>query len=511
MLFFARFAPLRELKFDLTKRDDMGKRTIRLIIIEVLCLIICLVSLLSISARQAKADETNPMMPPLLEGKQRDCLDCHRYPNVQTNAGAFASQSFCLECHQKDSCIKTVNKNKVSLKIDPEEIRKDRHAFVGCIQCHSDVARSPHQSKTGAQCRECHPPHNGADEIHAPHLRVQCQACHNVSKFVFLDQETDQVRLSHQNTKGMPIGLTDHHFQDTNREDFCERCHTPENKVGAADTALPSKSFLCIMCHDASLTMGGPVFWAALILFVIGIFVTVHFWFQGSVQGEEKSLHRKITLTSESLWSTFFSKKLFTLLETFLLDVILQRRLLQESVKRWFIHSLIFIPILFRFLLSVLTFFVARIGPDSSLAMVLIDKNSGFTAFVNDLCGILILAGILLAALQRLIIKPPHVVAETKDNLALLIIGILVFLGFLAEGARILMTQLPPEVGLYSFIGYPISRLLSLMGVQWSAVYPYLWWAHAAMGAIFVAYLPFGKMRHMFNTPLTLLLNYKMK
>ncbi|MCP4579724.1 MAG: hypothetical protein GY846_25925, partial [Deltaproteobacteria bacterium] len=189
----------------------------------------------------------------------------------------------------------------------------------------------------------------------------------------------------------------------------------------------------------------------------------------------------------------------------------LQRRLLQESVKRWFIHSLIFLPILFRFLLSIFTFFVSRIGPESSLAVILIDKNSGFTAFANDLSGISILLGIVLAALQRFIIKPPHVVSEAKDNVALLLIGLLVVLGFLAEGVRILMTQLPPEVGLYSFIGYPISRLLSPLSAHCGALYPYLWWSHAVVGGIFVAYLPFGKMRHMFNTPLTLLLNYKMK
>ena len=492
-------------------RNNMGKRLMGQFIKGILFLSICSASLLTFFIWSAEANQTNPMMPPLLEGKARDCLECHRYPNVETNAGAFASQVFCLECHQKDSCTKTVHKEKVSLKIDPEDIRKGRHAFVGCIQCHTDVARSPHQSKEGAQCLSCHPFHNGAGEIHAPHLRVRCQACHTVSKFVYLDKESNEVRPAHTNDKKMPIGLTDHALQDTDRADFCQRCHTQENKVGAADIILPSKSFICIMCHDVSLTMGGPVFWVAFILLVIGILATVHFWFQGSVQGEEKSMHRKIGFVSESIWGTIFSSDFFTILKTILLDVILQRRLLQESVKRWFIHSLIFLPILFRFLLSVFTFFFSRIGPESSLAVILIDKNSGFMAFVNDLCGILILLGIVLAALQRFIIKPPHVIAEAKDNLALLLIGLLVFLGFLAEGARILMTQLPPEAGLYSFIGYPLSGFLSLTTIQWTAVYPYIWWAHAVVGAIFVAYLPFGKMRHMFNTPLTLLLNYKMK
>ena len=490
-------------------RENMGKRTIGQFIKGIFYLSICLGSLSLMSP--ATARETTPMMSPVSDGKPRDCLDCHRYPNVATNAGGFASQFFCLECHRKETCTRTVQKEKVSLKVDPQAIEKGPHAFVGCISCHTDVARSPHRSTTGAHCISCHPVHNGAGDIHAPHLRVRCQACHSVSKFVYLDRETHEVRLAHKNGKRTPIGLTDHALQDTDRKDFCERCHTKGNEVGAADIVLPSKSVLCIMCHTSSLTMGGPLFWAAFVLFIVGILTMVHFWFLGSVQGEEKSLHRKIALTSESIWGTLFSRNLFAVLKTLMLDVVLQRRLLQESVKRWFIHALIFLPILFRFLLSVFTFFVSRIGPESPLSLVLIDKNSGFTAFVNDLCGILILVGIVLAALQRLIIKPPHVISEYKDNLALLLIGLLVLLGFVTEGARILMTQIPPEVGLYSFIGYPLSRLFSFIAVNWSALYPYLWWGHALTGAIFVAYLPFGKMRHMFNTPLTLLMNFKMK
>jgi len=489
----------------------MAKRALGRIINISICLMMFAASLLSFPTWTVLASETGPMMPPQVAGKTRDCLDCHRYPNVETNAGAFASQAFCLECHQKETCNKTVGNEKVSLKIDPSKIRKGRHAFVACISCHTDVAKSPHQSTTGANCSACHPYHNGAGEIHAPHLRVRCQACHGVSKFVYLDKKTNEVRLAHTNAGKMPIGLTDHDLQDTHQADFCKRCHTEDNKVGASNAVLPPKSFICIMCHDVSVTMGGAVFWVASIVFIIGILLTLHFWFQGSVQGEEKSMHRKIGLASESIWSTIFSRDFFTILKTFFLDVILQRRLLQESVKRWFIHSLIFLPILLRFLLSVFTFFVSRIGPESSLAVTLIDKNSGFMAFTNDLCGILILTGIVLSVIQRIVIKPPHVTSETKDNLALLIIGLLVLLGFMAEGVRILMTQVPCEVALYSFIGYPISRLLSLLTIQWTALYPYLWWSHAAVGAFFVAYLPFGKMRHIFNTPLTLLLNYKMK
>ncbi len=474
-------------------------------------LYVSLFLVLLIGSTRVDAAPNSPMMSPFFDGKTRDCLDCHRYPNVNTNAGAFASQTFCLECHQKESCVRTVSKETVSLKIDPTEIRKGRHGFVACISCHKDVAQSPHLSQRGAQCTSCHPFHNGAGLLRAPHLRVRCQSCHSVSKFVYLDRKTNEVRLAHTNGQKAPIALTDHSLMDTQKRDFCDRCHTAQNNVGAPDTPLPAKSLVCIMCHTVSVTMAGPVFWAAFIIFLGGLLIMVSFWFKGSVQGEEKSLHRKIGLASEAVYGTLFSRQLFAVIKTFFLDVILERRLLQESVKRWFIHSLIFLPILFRFLLAVFTFFVSRVGPETTLTHVLINKNSGFIAFTNDLCGALILLGIILAAVQRLIVKPPHVVAETKDNLALLLIGLLVCFGFAAEGARILMTGIPFEIGIYSFIGYPLSRLFSLAGVRWTALYPYLWWAHALAGAVLVAYLPYGKMRHVFNTPLTLLLNYKMK
>ncbi|MDZ7695525.1 MAG: cytochrome c3 family protein [Deltaproteobacteria bacterium] len=455
--------------------------------------------------------QDRPMMPPELSGEKRPCLDCHRYPNVQTDAGVYASQTFCMECHAKKTCTRSVGKETVSLQVDPASILKGRHQYVACIQCHVDVARSPHTSERGPQCLECHPVHGEGGDIRAPHLQVECQACHSVYKKVERDPATARIGLAHVNEKGGPIGLTDHTLGDVGRADFCNRCHAAGNEVGAPARVLPAKSVICMLCHNTSLSLGNPLFWAAFIIFIVGLLITIRFWFQGKVQGESESLHRKISLTSESIWQVLFSRDFLTMLKTIILDVILQRRLLQESVKRWAIHSLIYLSILFRFSLTVFTFFAYEISPNSTLAMALINKNNGFVAFVHDLTGAFIILGILWALVQRVIVKPPHVISEIKDNLALTIIGVLVVLGFLLEGARILMTGIPAHVSLYAFIGYPVSRFLALFGDDWTHVYPYLWYAHAGVGALLVAYLPFGKMRHMFNTPLTLVLNYKMK
>jgi len=440
-------------------------------------------------------------MDPLEAGKPV-CLDCHRQPNIHTNEGVVTANAFCNGCHAKPECRRTVDGTAVSLQVPVSAAKDNQHHYSACIHCHTDVARSPHKSQAGAECRACHSVH-GESTARAPHLRVDCQACHFKSKFVELDPKDNHVKLARIDLESKPISLADHTLTDVNDLKSCEKCHFRENRIGAPAAVLPSKSALCILCHNSPLSMGHPIFGVALLIFLVGVLATLRFWYLGSVQGEEDSLHRKISLSSETIWNIIFSRQIFSLLKMFVLDIIFQRRILKESVGRWSMHSLIFSAILIRFLLSLFTAVIFYFHPDGDWALALIDKNSPFTAFTNDLLGLFILLGILWAAVQRFIIKPVHVATENQDNIALLIIGILILLGFFLEGARILVTGIPAEMAGYSFIGYPLSKILSIFGLSWKSIYPYMWYAHGLVGALFVAYLPFGKMRHIFNTPLT--------
>ncbi len=449
-------------------------------------------------------------MPLTVEGKERVCLDCHRRPNIQSNEGAFTSQALCFECHGREGIKRKWGETAVSLKVTPESFAGNRHRLVACIACHIDVARSPHRTRVGAQCLSCHTVH-GEGTAHDPHLRVSCQACHRQSPAVTLNKTTDRVVLSRLNDQGAPLALTDHRLPDTRDQKFCERCHVPGNKVGAAAAVLPAKSLLCLPCHYAPIAVGHSLFWAALVVFGLGLLLTGMFWISGSVQGEEKSVHRKIALGSEAAWSILFSRQCWTILKTFFLDVLLQRRILQESVRRWFLHSLIYYAILFRFGLALFTHFAYFFKPGGALAYALIDKNHPFVALTNDLLGLFIVLGLAAALFQRFVVKPPHVVSEWKDNWALAIIGALVLMGFLLEGARILVTQVPAEKAAYSFVGYLLSLLLAVFPADWPILYVYFWYAHAVLGALLVAYLPFGKLKHIFVTPLSLVSQYKKK
>lgn len=450
------------------------------------------------------------MISSMIEGKERVCLDCHRLPNIQTNEGVLTAQALCLECHAKATAIRKVGDRSLSLQVTLDSFGKNRHGRVACMECHTDVARSPHKTSAGAQCLGCHPVH-GERKSGDPHLRVSCQACHRQSKISVLDQKTDRIKLSAFDQANQPLSLTDHRLPEPKDKDFCLKCHFPRNPVGAAASVLPGKSVLCIVCHNAPMAVGHPIFWMALIVFIIGMILVVLFWFQGGIEGEDQTVQRKIAFTSDRVWTSLFSREGRLIIKTAFFDGLLQRRLLQESVERWSIHSLIFLSFLLRMALSLFTALAYRLGPNSSLATALIDKNHPLVAFSYDLLGLLILLGLFWAAIRRYISPPPHRLSEGQDNFALAIIGILVILGFLVEGARILMTRIPPEIGVYSFVGYPLSRLLALFPMDWQCWYGYLWWGHALAGAVFIASIPFGKMKHMFLTPLTLILNAKRK
>lgn len=465
-----------------------------------------LVAMLPVAVKGAELN----MLPPAKGFDSRPCQDCHRLPNTNTNEGVRAANYLCMECHAQKACVREDKGQKLSLRVDLDSFGTSRHRYVACMDCHYDVARSPHVSLNGVQCLSCHTSH-GEGDFGGPHLAVRCEACHHKSKLVALDKKAGVVGLAKRDAKGQPISLVDHGKSDYKSDELCLRCHTAGNKVGAPAQVLPAKGFICFLCHTASFSSGGIWSGAALVVFIIGMLIIFRFWLQGRVQGEESSLHNKIARGSENLARTVFSREFWRILKVFVLDVLFQRRLLQESVQRWFVHSLIYWSILSRLLLGVFTWLVWQAGPGSDMAAALIDKNHGFTALFHDLTGLLMLLGVVLSALQRTVLKPKNVDTSAQDTLALVFIGLIALMGFALEAVRITLLSPPPEQGVFAFVAYPLSILAAGMKADWNTVYVWLWYAHGILAALLVAWLPFGKMRHVFTTPLSLMMNRHLK
>ncbi|MBT3252066.1 MAG: 4Fe-4S dicluster domain-containing protein [Candidatus Marinimicrobia bacterium] len=121
-------------------------------------------------------------------------------------------------------------------------------------------------------------------------------------------------------------------------------------------------------------------------------------------------------------------------------------------------------------------------------------------AFLNDTGGLLLFIGLVMALYRRMMDRPellPHSNLTQRGNLfgdtgILCFLLLLVFGGYLSEAARIAVDQ-PVDAG-YSWIGYPLSNMLSLS--TWITLKPTLWWFHAITSLLFIALLPTTKMMH---------------
>ena len=137
------------------------------------------------------------------------------------------------------------------------------------------------------------------------------------------------------------------------------------------------------------------------------------------------------------------------------------------------------------------------------------------TSFVWDIFGgVLASVGIGMAAWRRYVIRPGRLNTFLDDGFILLLLGLLLFTGFLLESLRIGATQLDPANDLYrpseavwSPVGWLFAKGISGMGMTPAAmqtVHKSMWWSHAAIftaGFVYVA-IGFDKLAHVLVSPL---------
>jgi Fe-S oxidoreductase/nitrate reductase gamma subunit len=119
-----------------------------------------------------------------------------------------------------------------------------------------------------------------------------------------------------------------------------------------------------------------------------------------------------------------------------------------------------------------------------------------------DVFGAILLIGVAVAAWRRYVIRPERIRAEGWA-LPLAMLGTLAVTGFVLEGLRMAL------YGSFWFDWSPGGALVAILlsGVDRGAlgsVHRAVWWLHAAVTFVFVAYLPFGRLRHAIAAPLNL-------
>jgi heterodisulfide reductase subunit C/nitrate reductase gamma subunit len=117
-----------------------------------------------------------------------------------------------------------------------------------------------------------------------------------------------------------------------------------------------------------------------------------------------------------------------------------------------------------------------------------------------ELAGVLILAGLGIAAVRRFVSKPATLATSFGDGWVLVLIGALVLTGFLAEGLRI--ATVGDQWAWLSPVGLGASYLFRGFGPEATATtHRLLWWGHTGLALGWIALIPFTKFFHLLALP----------
>ncbi|MBN1104997.1 MAG: hypothetical protein JXL84_16400 [Deltaproteobacteria bacterium] len=443
-------------------------------------------------------------LPPL-SPEDDACMTCHGAIGPHDPEGTVKIQGTCFHCHGgAETESQTITAAMVS-PINRYDYASTPHVGLRCVVCHPGATEFGHGDQSARPCLSCHPRHD-EKVSHDAHLGVACEACHLKGVNVFRDARSGVVRWKRGTYPGSTSQV--HHMVSRYDEGDCSRCHRRENRVGAASMILPAKGILCMPCHAATFSVGDPTTVLSLIVFLAGMLSFLAYVLTGTMHARSGggALGKLSFLVWDGIGSVF-SRKALPIFRAVVLDVFLQRRLYRRSPGRWAIHGLIFYPFLFRFLWGLVGLLGSLWIPESEGIWTMLDKNDPLTGFLFDVTGIMLIVGVGLA-LGRGMGKghDPLSGVPGQDRLALGLIASIVLVGFTLEGMRIAMTGYPPGSG-YSFLGYAVATLFGGPSSGLTDAYGMVWYVHAVLTGLFIAYLPFSRLLHIILAPVVLAMN----
>jgi hypothetical protein len=156
-----------------------------------------------------------------------------------------------------------------------------------------------------------------------------------------------------------------------------------------------------------------------------------------------------------------------------------------------------------------------------------------WVALINELLGLVVLAGMILIIVRRYVVKDPQLRTIPADSILIGLLTLVAVGGFLAETFRLLAdyttaagafapvpTMLPedklpavlhgmwrPEWG---FVGYALAWLLGLLKIGpdvWGVFHNLFFWLHFVVVTALLYYLPFSRFFHVIMSPVIVAYN----
>ena len=304
------------------------------------------------------------------------------------------------------------------------------------------------------------------------------------------------------------------------------------------------------------------LFYTSLIVFLLGLIYKISTWFTKKIGilGKDITAAQRVQSAARGIINVIFSSKILTLLKAVVLDVLFQRRILKESLARWLAHMLIF----YGFMLLLLMHALQSVVSEALFSEYYSTVNPFF--FLRDFFGVMVLAGVILAAVRRYLAKPQRLRTGGMDHYAIMIVAVIMLSGIALEGLKIashseFMRMVEDYGGLddedeiqalealwvkdygtvspnaetpfneelieagrevhenscmdchasakWAFNGFAAAKLIKPIALWLDEKdgVTLLWYIHFMACFIGLAYLPFSKMFHLIATPLSLMTN----
>ena len=302
--------------------------------------------------------------------------------------------------------------------------------------------------------------------------------------------------------------------------------------------------------------------YTALAIFGLGLIYKMSTWFRYKIGVDARKIptSTRVGMAVKGIGSTLFSVKIFALIKIFVLDVILQVKVLRQDFLRWLMHICLYGGFMLLLLLHALDKFITA----KLFSPYYATLNPFF--FLRDLFGLLVIIGIAIAIYRRFIVKLPHLRTNAKDSYAIIILAIIMVSGVLLGGVKItsyssyqsmveqyifsgdeqelksLEAFWVQEFGVVSptvrgplavetleagktlhemscaechsrpqsaFLSYGVAKAITpvALGLDRAGLPTILWYIHFLACWVGLAYLPFSKMFHILASPLSLMAN----
>jgi len=302
--------------------------------------------------------------------------------------------------------------------------------------------------------------------------------------------------------------------------------------------------------------------YAALLIFAVGLVYRISRWFtrKTGAAGRDINPRERFMEAVSASARVLTGRKLLTLLKVFLLEILLQRKILKESRLKWVMHLAIY----YGFLLLLLTHALGEVVTVKLFPDYYPTANPFY--FIRDFMGLVVLAGLLIAVYRRFILKVPRMHSNAGDVYGIVILAVIMLSGFSMLGLKMtshsvftrmvedysdvktageleaLESLWVKDYGLVSpdatppfdeeliekgrFIhemncalchsapqwspgSYAVAKLVSpvALSLDKASVADFLWWVHVLACLLGLAYLPFSKMFHIIVTPVSILVN----